>query len=114
MKKVLGTLLLTGVFLLLLSALVVTPEDLQPRESVQIDPAQLQAVLAALPTAAPADAAQVTPVRAPMYKVLGRAETSATAALAAPRMRDANGHILMAQRYESCVYQLFRPEVAGG
>ena len=28
--------------------------------------------------------------------------------------RDANGRILTAARYENSVYQVFRPEVAGG
>ena len=31
-----------------------------------------------------------------------------------PGLRDSNGRILRHARYERCVYQVFRPEVAGG
>lgn len=111
-NKMLGGLLLAGIFLLLLSALVVTPESSLPAAAEL--PADVHAVFmpAALPAAADA-AGQL--LRQPDWRVLlGVLFAPALLLLPAPATRDANGRIITAVRYENSVYQLFRPEVAGG
>lgn len=114
MRKALWALLCTGIFLLLLSALVVTPETPAAAVAAPALPADFHAAFqpALLPPAA--DAADA---------VLRQTETGvgmlcafALAAIALPRPShaDANGRIITAVRYENSVYQVFRPEVAGG
>ena len=113
MRKVMYTVLITGLFLLLLSALVVTPEV---PEAVSLGEAStdfqavfrpLQSVL--LPSAADAPrcspGAQLLAWAMPVYALF---------CLIPGLTRDANGRVLTAVRYENSVYQLFRPEVAGG
>ena len=113
MRKVLGTMLLAGLFLLMLSALVVTPEDAMPppplppvaNVKAAFVPAvsvtgEWQAIACAPGSARQTPGAAVLPVL--------------TALLPAAGERDSNGRILRHGRYENSVYQVFRPEVAGG
>ena len=113
MRKALWTICLTGLFLLLLSALVVTPEDALPREPVPPLPANAQLFLAAAPApAAPAADRESSGAETRFFFVLLCALFPAAAAAA--RKCDSNGRILTSARYVNSVYQLFRPEVAGG
>ena len=111
MRKVLGAILLTGLFLLLLSALVVTPEDAAvppppPRPNIQ-------AVFLPMPgPSAPTANAALRPAGLHLLAAFLTAAFSARMMLS--RTCDSNGRVLRAVRYENCVYQLFRPEVAGG
>lgn len=111
MRRAVWTVVFAGVFLLLLSTLVVTPEAAEPPDAPPI-PTDLQFAPAALP-----------PVQAAQEGLQRRADAGmappAVCALCArslPRLAlcDANGRVVTAARYEKCVYQLFRAEVAGG
>lgn len=111
MRKALWAALLGGVFLLMLSALVVTPQDEAPLQSKRIVPEN--AALCAMPQAAAIPAAQEAPqpARERAQQALPATETQP---LPLPRETDANGRVLRATRYENCVYQVFRAGVAGG
>lgn len=109
-RKAVYALLLTGLFLLLLSALVVTPQiEAAP---APLAPMQAQAAVMPQPATDGCGAVQARPldVRAALVCLL------AACAFALPRLahRDSNGRVLCAHRYENSVYQVFRPEVAGG
>ena len=112
MRKVLYAVFVTGLFVLMLSALVVSPETADA-QSAWHQPADLRAtfrpvVSAVMPDAAvPASRISCTAALCALPVLL-----LCTAPLSA--VRDANGHVLSAVRYENSVYQLFRPEVAGG
>jgi len=112
MRRALWTICLAGLFLLMLSALIVTPEDAAPREPVPPLPANAQIFLAAAPAPA-AQTADRESLGADMrfFFVLLCALFPAAAAA---HKRDSNGRILTSARYVNSVYQLFRPEVAGG
>ena len=107
--KILLTALVCGLFLLLLSALVVTPET----ETVLPEPQPLtglQMSARALPVCG--DGGET----ARWGLVLAALFFCAPLCLL-PRLslsRDANGRVLRATRYENCVYQVFRAGVAGG
>lgn len=109
--KALLIISVAGLFLLLLSALVVSPETPEPCT----DPAALTGTRL-LPMALPAQetndlaARRVEPVRALALMML-------CLSMALPvltKKRDANGRILQAARYENSFYLVFRQEVAGG
>lgn len=113
MRRIVYAILVAGLFLLMLSSLVVAPEMPVDPPIVPL-PENLHAVFhplvsAILPEAAAAaerpECAKLT-VSIPLLCVLY--------SLAFTLMRDANGRILTAPRYENSVYQLFRPEIAGG
>ena len=113
MRKAMGAVLLAGLFLLLLSALVVTPEA--PADSVPPAlPENMHAVFA------PALLPPVQQMAQAKLKTTDEGEpllcALALAACALPccAPADADGRIVTAVRYENSVYQVFRPEVAGG
>lgn len=112
MRKVVYAVLLTGLFLLLLSALVVTPQTEAAQAPAPLSPMQAQAAVLPQPAADGCGAAQARPVevRAALVCLL------AACAFSLPRLahRDSNGRVIRALRYENSVYQVFRPEVAGG
>ncbi len=111
MRKALYAVLVSGLFLLLLSALVVTPEA--PEMPSEPLPANLQAVFRPLVSAVLPEAASV-PAQPHVSVSLAALPVLMTGLLLPSGVRDANGRILTAIRYENSVYQLFRPEVAGG
>lgn len=111
----LGKILLTAVcaalFLLLLSALVVSPEADVPAP----DPAPLvgaRLLPLSLPMTGLTDAQEQRP-SSPHALILSLACALCTLP-ALVRQRDANGRVLQSRRYENSVYQVFHPEVAGG
>lgn len=111
MRRALWTLLFGGVFLLMLSALVVAP----PREAPPAPqwPPPQDAALCALPRDASVPAAN-----SPAPRTENRQAEAVTARENCPlpllRETDANGRVLRNGRYENCVYQVFRASVAGG
>lgn len=113
MRKALWTICLTGLFLLLLSALVVTPEDALPREPVPPLPANAPVfvVAAPAPAALPADRETAGTEMRFFFALLA---VPFLAAANPAHKHDSNGRVLTSARYENSVYQLFRPEVAGG
>ena len=113
-RKVWLAALLTGLFLLMLSALVVTPADEAAPVRLLPAPADQHAVL--LPMPAPqAPSSADAPARSPEWKLAVWSAVLAICCMAASAaQRDANGHVLRSVRYENSVYQLFRPEMAGG
>lgn len=112
MRKAVYALLLTGLFLLLLSALVVTPQPEAAPVPTPLAPMQAQAAVLPQPAVDGCGAAQARPldVRAALVCLLA----ACAFALPRPTHRDSNGRVLCALRYENSVYQVFRPEVAGG
>lgn len=114
MGKILAVIAFSALFLLMLSALVVTtaPEatpDLAPLSASQLN-AQFMPALLPVP-----DISSHADMRQPVVR-FATLIFFATAALALPLLRicDANGRILNARRYEDSYYQVFRQEVAGG
>lgn len=111
MRRALWTLLFGGVFLLMLSALVVAPPQEPPPAPNW--PMPVDAALCALPRTDSAPAAHQ-----PVPQTENRQAEAVTAREACPLPRlqetDANGRVLRNARYENCVYQVFRPGVAGG
>ena len=113
MRKAGLTVLLTGLFVLMLSTLVVTPEDAVPPSPVPLAPI-LHAVF--LPMTEPPAPVTFPGVPEGAQAAFGTAMCAVVAAawLTAPPSSDSNGRVLRACRYENSVYQVFRPEVAGG
>lgn len=113
MRKALYAVLLTGLFLLMLSALVVTPEtaDVHPVADLSID---FQTAFRPLVSAILPDAADVPAARSDLRFTLCALPVLLLCAAFWACICDANGRVLTAVRYENSVYQLFRPEVAGG
>jgi len=114
MRRALFGILLTGLFVLLLSALVVAPQSAPPASSPPPLPRDFHAVL--MPAALPAAQADLTVPEAAEDLQLQALQPQQTAADGThrPAYADSNGRILRALRYENSFYQLFRPEVAGG
>ena len=112
MRRAVYAAILTGLFLLLLSALVVSPET--------------PAAPRALPESEEHHAVFRPLISAIVPEVSARAQEHPETRLilcSIPLIlcfmplcvtRDANGRVLRAARYENSVYQLFRAEVAGG
>lgn len=113
MRRALYVVLLTGLFLLMLSALVVTPESREV-SAAALPPSDVRAVFRPLVSAILPDAADAPSGRSDMRPVLSLLPALLLCAVFLPGARDANGRVLTAVRYENSVYQLFRPEVAGG
>ncbi len=113
MRKALYAVLLTGLFVLLLSALVVSPETAETPAEWN-PPADFHAVFRPVISAVLPAAADVPSNR--ISESAGIWILPVLFLCAAPllALRDANGRVLCAVRYENSVYQLFRPEVAGG
>ena len=106
----LGYVLLMGVFLLMLSALVVSSEEPAAAAGEPL-PVNLH-FIAAPPSAAQAD----LPADGTEQKKGVVCEETVQTLHTPPLLRafDSNGRVLTAVRYENSVYQVFRPEVAGG
>lgn len=113
MRRAMYAVLLAGLFVLMLSALVVPPEntDLQPPMRM---PADFRAAFRPLVSAILPDAADAPESRSDVRILLLVLPLPALCAVPPTGTRDANGRVLCAHRYENSVYQLFRPEVAGG
>lgn len=116
MRRVLGTALCAGLFVLLLSALVVAaPQEGEPPRRAEPPAMPVETAIAAL---VPVDARQAAQAAA------GAQDTGAARPAALPAQaplpagpdggRDANGRVLTAARYAASVYQVFRAEAAGG
>lgn len=113
MRKAMGAVLFAGLFLLLLSALVVTPEA--SADSVPpAPPENMHAVFAPALLPVVQEMAQSRLKTADESQPLLCALALAGCALPCCAPADANGRIVTAVRYENSVYQVFRPEVAGG
>ncbi len=113
MRRALYSILLTGLFLLMLSALVVSPESADPNPPMRV-PADFHAAFRPLVSAILPDTPAVPSTRADVHVILSILPLFSLCAVLFTLMRDANGRVLCAARYENSVYQLFRPEVAGG
>lgn len=113
MRKALWAVCFTGLFLLMLSALVVTPEDALPAEPVPPLPLNAHLMFAAMP-APSAPVAQADAALSVLRFFFVLLPVSLLCAASLPYSCDSNGRILTSARYENSVYQLFRPEVAGG
>ena len=109
MRKILPAVLLGGLFLLMLSALVTTP---QPEPPAPI-PTPAETAAAVLRPQEQQQAACQQP-RTGEGRALRLRLRHADLPLLSPRATDANGRVLTACRYENSVYQLFRAGVAGG
>ncbi|MDD3335991.1 MAG: hypothetical protein PHI98_10815 [Eubacteriales bacterium] len=107
--KILLTVAFAGLFLLLLSALVVSPETEISGEEAALVGARL------LPVALPSqDLGTLLNVQhAEPLRALTVLFTLSFLPLLTSK-RDANGRVLQSKRYENSFYQLFRQEVAGG
>lgn len=113
MRRVVYAVLLTGLFLLLLSALVVTPETAEAQSTPDLS-ADFHAVFRPVVTAILPEAAVAPVNRLSQAEALCLLPVLPLCAALLSRACDANGRVLSAVRYENSVYQLFRPEVAGG
>ncbi len=113
MRKAMYAVLLSGLFVLLLSALVVTPEAPAAPDVSDLR-ADFQAVFRPLVSAILPDAPAAPASRSAHSAALFALPVVLFCAAPLSALRDANGHVLSAVRYEDSVYQLFRPEVAGG
>lgn len=113
MRRVLYAVLLSGLFVLLLSALVVTPEEAAVPQETDLS-ADFHAVFRPVVSAILPDTADAPSARANISLLFSTLPVLFSCAAPLSCARDANGRTLSAVRYENSVYQLFRPEVAGG
>ena len=113
MRRAVYAVLLTGLFLLMLSALVVTPETAVSQPEIDLS-ADFHAVFQPLVSAILPDAADVPSSRSDLRLLPFALPVILLGAALFSGVHDANGRVLSAVRYENSVYQLFRPEVAGG
>lgn len=109
MRKILPAVLLGGLFLLMLSALITTPQLQKP---APIPPPAETAAAVLRPQEQPQAACRQP--RAGETRTLRLRLHRADLPMPPPRATDANGRVLTACRYENSVYQLFRAGVAGG
>ena len=107
MRRILPAVLLGGLFLLMLSALVTTPQPENP-----IPPPVETAVVMARQQEQPQTACQQP--SAGETRTLRLRLHRADLPMMLPRATDANGRVLTACRYENSVYQLLRAGVAAG
>ena len=112
MRKALYAVLLSALFLLLLSALVVPSEAAEPLPAGSL-PAHLHAAFC-LPVPAVPPQGEQMPASGGLHLLPSMLPALFAGAILLFGVRDANGRVLSAVRYENSVYQLFRPEVAGG
>ena len=113
MRKALYTVLLAGLFAVMLSALVVSPEAPaeQPAARVHQD---FHALFRPMVSAILPDAVDCPSGRAEVRVIFCALPLLFQCCIPFSVSRDANGRILTSVRYENSVYQLFRAEVAGG
>ena len=116
MRKALGIAAMAGLFLLLLSALVVaSPQEGALARRVEPPTMPPDVALAAMPSA---DGMIATQANAGVQgtRMDARLDAPPTDGLRRqPEGRhDANGRVLTAPRYAQSVYQVFRTELAGG
>ena len=111
MRKALGVAAMVGLFLLLLSALVVA----SPQEGALTRRIEPDAALAAMASIDGTLAAQANS-GAQGTRMDARLDAPPTEGLRreSEGRRDANGRVLTAPRYAQSVYQVFRAEAAGG
>ena len=110
MRKILPAVLLGGLFLLMLSALITTP---QPEKNAPIPPPPAETAVAVLRPQEQPQTARQQP-RTGEGRALRLRPCHADLPMLSPRATDANGRVLTACRYENSVYQVFRAGVAGG
>lgn len=113
MRKVCFAVLAAGLFLLLLSALVVTPEPMAA-PSVMDFSADFHAVFRPLVSILLPETSDIPSSASGLRLFHCLMPVLLLCSSLLTGVRDANGRILTAVRYENSVYQLFRPEVAGG
>ena len=116
MRKALGIAAMAGLFLLLLSALVVaSPQEGALTRRVEPPTMPPDVALAAMPSADGMIAAQANG-GAQGARVDARLDVLPMDGLRRQPegRRDANGRVLTAPRYAQSVYQVFRAETAGG
>lgn len=113
MRRMVWAVLLSGLFLLMLSALVVTPDTAVPTPQAPVA-GDWQAVFHPLVSAILPDAAAEPRIAERTRMILSPLPLFWHFSAPPAAVSDANGRILTALRYENSVYQLFRPEVAGG
>ena len=113
MRRTLYAVLLAGLFLLMLSALVVTPESVENQPPMRM-PQDFHAIFRPVISAILPEAADAPAGRPAVQMILGFLPLLCLCAVPPDGVRDANGRVLCALRYENSVYQLFRPEIAGG
>lgn len=113
MRKFAIAVFITGLFVLMLSALVVTPQE--AAAPIVVRPADEQHAVFLLP----ADVYMPAPSEMPRPRCDVESFSTADPIVVqtgwnVQGLRDSNGRVLCALRYEDCVYQVFRPETAGG
>lgn len=113
MRKALAVVFFAGLFLLMLSTLVVSPDDASSVNVPPPSPADFQAVV--LPPSMPqpvcsADHFSTSEERCANDCV----QLSFDPAVSTAAIHDSNGRVLTSVRYENSVYQVFRAGVAGG
>ena len=116
MQKALGVAAMAGLFLLLLSALVVaSPQEGALTRRIEPPTVPPDAVLAAMASTDGTLAAQANS-GAQGTRMDARLDAPPTEGLRreSEGRRDANGRVLTAPRYAQSVYQVFRAEAAGG
>ena len=113
MRRALYGILLAGLFLLMLSSLVVTPEN-AASELPSHMPADIHATFRPLLSAMLPETTDAPVSRTAFRLILSALPLLSLCAVPIAGVRDANGRVLCSLRYENSVYQLFRPEVAGG
>ncbi len=111
MRRALYTVLMVGLFALALSALVVSPQEGVAEPAAAPTLSHVQAALLPQP---PPDVTGAHSRPPEARAVLAALPAPRFAMLTHLAQRDSNGRVLRALRYENSVYQVFRPEVAGG
>ncbi len=111
MRKAFAAVFWAGLFVLMLSALVVTPHQEAPPKPEPPFPMHVAFAAAAQRVLPSVPETMAKPCEHEEYSV--KAEIGAGDALL-PQHRDANGRVIRGGRYENSVYQVFRPETAGG
>jgi len=112
-RRALYSILLAGLFVLMLSSLVVTPESADVQPPIRL-PAEMDAVFRPLVSAMLPETAETPSNGSEVRMILSALPLLWACAVPLAAARDANGRILRSVRYENSVYQLFRPEVDGG
>ena len=113
MRKTAVAILLGGLFLLMLSALVVTPQDASP-PAPPPQPEQYHAVFMP-PAEPPAPVSAEVPAQRTQPGTMANLTTAVVDdEWHGTGVHDSNGRVLNTIRYENSVYEVFRAEVAGG
>lgn len=112
MRKAFAAVFFAGLFLLMLSTLVVSPDHASAAAIPPPSPADFHAVLAP-PAPQPIGSADVSCTAENRSPAVWFALPSG-AAVSPVVIHDSNGRVLTSVRYENSVYQVFRAGVAGG